>query len=96
MFSGRILYNVPDSKLGIRPQQTPIPTSQSVDDVLDQTEMIYQDVPIKGMPAYIKYRTYYNKKAHASKLKKSEYVYILQPKADHQGSNKLFTEFWWI
>ena len=36
------------------------------------------------------------KKAKASKLKEADYVYILQPKADHQGSKILFTEFLWI
>ena len=36
------------------------------------------------------------KKANASKLKQSDYVYILQPKADHQGSKIPFTDFRWI
>ena len=35
------------------------------------------------------------KKTNASKLKQSDYVYILQPKADHQGSKILFTDFRW-
>ena len=48
------------------------------------------------MQAYIKYKAYYDKKANASKLKQSDYVYILQPKADHQGSKIPFTDFRWI
>ena len=48
------------------------------------------------MQAYIKYEAYYDKKANASKLKQSEYVYILQPKADHQASKTPFTDFRWI
>ena len=36
------------------------------------------------------------KKANASKLKQSDYVYILQPKADHQGSKIPFRDFRWI
>ena len=36
------------------------------------------------------------KKTNASKLKQAEYVYILQPKADHQGSKIPFTDFRWI
>ena len=32
-------------------------------------------------------------KANGSKLKEADYVNILQPKADHQGSKILFTEF---
>ena len=47
------------------------------------------------MQAFIKYKAYYDKKANASKLKQ-DYVYILQPKADCQGSKIPFTDFRWI
>ena len=72
-----------DLKLGIRPQQQVIPTSQIAQDVLDETDMIHQDVRKKAMQAYLKYKAYYDKKASASKLKEADYVYVLQPKADH-------------
>ena len=58
--------------------------------------MIFQDVRRNAMQAYIKYKAYYDKKANASKLKQSDYIYILQPKADHQGSKIPFTDFRWI
>ena len=45
------------------------------------------------MQAYIKYKAYYDKKATASKLKQSHYSYVLQPKADHQGSKIPSTDF---
>ena len=93
---GRIPYNVLNLKLGIRPQQQPIPTSQIAQESLEQTEMIHQDVRKKIMHAYIKYKAYYDKKANASKLKEADYVYILQPEVDHQGSKIPFTEFRWI
>ena len=93
---GRFPYYVLDIKLGIRPQQQPIPSSQIAQEVLEQTEMIHQDVRKNIMQAYIKYKAYYDKKANTSKLKEAEYVYILQPKADHQGSKIPFTEFRWI
>ena len=96
VFHGRIPYNVLDLKLGIRPQQQPIPTSQTAQEVLEQTEMIHQDVRKNTMQAYIKYKAYYDRKANASKLKEADYVYILQPKADHQGSKIPSTEFRWI
>ena len=44
VFHGRIPYNVLDLKLGLRPQQQPIPTSQIAQEVREQTEMIHQDV----------------------------------------------------
>ena len=58
--------------------------------------MIHQDVRKNAMQAYIKYKAYYDKKANASKLKEADYVYVLQPKADHQGSKIPFSEFRWI
>ena len=96
VFHGRIPYSVLDLKLGIRPQQQPISTSQIAQEVLEQTEMIHQDVRKNIMQAYIKYKAYYDKKANASKLKEADFVYILQPKAYHQGSKIPFTKFRWI
>ena len=96
VFHGRIPYNVLDLKLGIRPQQQLLPTSQIAQEVLEQTDMIHQDVRKNTKQAYIKYKAYYDKKANASKLKEADYVYILQPKADRQGSKIRFTEVRWV
>ena len=96
VFHGRIPYNILDLKMGIRPQKIQSPNSEIAQDVLEQTEAIFQDVIRISMQAYIKYKAYYDKKANASKLKQSDYVYILQPKADHQGSKIPFTDFQWI
>ena len=93
---GRIPYIILDLKMGIRPQEIPPPDSQIAQDVLEQTETISQDVRKNTMQAYIKYKAYYDRKANASKLKKADYVFILQPKADHQGSKIPFTDFRWI
>ena len=96
VFRGRIPYNVLDLKPGICPQQQPFPTSQIAQDILEQTEMIHQGDRKNAMQAYIKNKAYYDKKSNASKLKEADYVYILQPKVDHQGSEIPFTEFRWI
>ena len=96
VFHGRIPYNIFDLKMGIRPQEIPPPHSQIAQDVLEQTETIFQDVLKNTMQAFIKYKAFYDRKANASKLKKADYVFILQPKADHQGSKIPFTDFRWI
>ena len=96
MFHGRILYNILDLKKGISPQKTSSPDSEIAQEVLEQKEMIFQDVRRNTMQPYIKYKAYYDKKANASKLKQSDYVYILRPKADQQGSKNHFTDFRWI
>ena len=96
VFHGRIPYNILHLKKGIRPQEIPPPDSQIAQDVLEQTETIFQDVRKNTMQAHIKYKAYYDRKANASKLRKADYVFILQPKADHQGSKIPFRDFHWI
>ena len=96
VFHGRTPYNIPDLKMGIRPQKIPTPGSQTAQDMLEQTEMIFQDGRGNAMQAYIKYKAYYDKTPDASKLKQADYVHILQPKADNQGRNTIFTDFRWI
>ena len=58
-FHGRILYNILDLKLGFRPQKIPAPDSEIAQDVLQQTETIFQDVRRNAMQAYIKYKAYF-------------------------------------
>ena len=56
VFHGRIPYNILDLKMGIGPQEIPPPDSQIAQDVLEQTETIFQDVRKNTMHAYIKYK----------------------------------------
>ena len=70
VFHGRIPNNVLDLKLGIRPQQQPIPTSQIAQEVLEQTEMIHQNVRKNIMQAYINTRPITIKRPTLPKLKK--------------------------
>ena len=96
VFHGRIPDNILDLKLGNRPQKIPAPDSEIAQDVLEQTGTIFQDVRRNAMQAYIKYKAYYDKKTNATKLKQSDYVYLLQSKADHQGIKIPVTDFRWI
>ena len=70
VFHGSIPYNILDLKLGIRPEQPPVLTSQIAYDILYQTETIHQEDRKNAMQAYIKYKAYYDKKANSSRLKK--------------------------
>ena len=67
VFHGRIPYNILDLKLGIRPQKVPAPDSEIAQDVVEQTETIFQDVRRNAMQAYIKYKAYYDKKSQRYK-----------------------------
>ena len=77
MLHGCIPYINPDMKMGIRPQKKPSPDSEIAQDVLEQTEMIFQEVRRNATQAYIKNKAFYHKKSNASKLKRSDYVYII-------------------
>ena len=48
------------------------------------------------MQSYIKYKDYYDRKAKAAPLKEYEYCFVLQPKADHQGSKIPFRDCRWV
>ena len=56
VFHGRIPYNILDLKMGISPQKTSSPDSEIAQEVLEQTEMIFQDVRRNTMQAYNKYK----------------------------------------
>ena len=56
IFHGRISYNIVDIKMGIPPQKIPSRDSQIAQDVLEQTETIFQDVRKNAMQAFIKYK----------------------------------------
>ena len=74
MPDGRVGYSVLDLKIGRHPQRIPTPNSQAAENVIKRTELIFHDVRKNTMQAYIKYKAYYDKKAKASKLKKTIYV----------------------
>ena len=83
VFHGRIPFNILDLKLGIDPQQTPIPTLQSAQDVFDQTQMIYQEMPCR-LTSNIKLIT--TKKGQHSKAQRSRLRLCL--KAESRSSSE--------
>ena len=48
------------------------------------------------MHSYIKYKEYYDRKAKAAPLKENDHCFVLQPKADHQGSKIPFRDYRWV
>ena len=48
------------------------------------------------MQSYLKYKEYYDRKAKAAPLSEQDFCFILQPKADNQGSKIPFREYRWI
>ena len=58
--------------MGIHSQKMPASNSQITQDVLEQTETIFKDVPVKAMQIFIKYKAYYGKKNQ--RLKKNNQI----------------------
>ena len=96
VFRGRVPYNVRDLKMGSNPQKQSTPNFQVAQDLLDQIDMILQNVRRDAMPAYTKFKAYYDKKESTSKLRERNYVSVLHFEAGHQGSKIPFTDFRWI
>ena len=95
-FFGHIPYNILDLKTGIRPQRIPSPDSQPPKKCLNRRKRFSKKSAKRPCNFISKTKRITIKKASASKLKQAIYVYILQPKADHQGSKIPFTNFRWI
>ena len=96
VFHGRVPHNILDHKLGFRFNPNITPTTDFAEELLRRTKILYDKTKKNVMQSYIKYKKYYDKKAEASPLKEKDYCFILQPKADQQGSKIPFHDFCWI
>ena len=96
VFHGRVPHNILDHKLGLRFNPNIAPTTDFAEELLRRTKILYDKTKKNVMQSYIKYKRYYEKKAKASPSKEKDYCFILQPKADHQGSKIPFLDFRWI
>ena len=95
LIHGRVPHNILDHKLGLRFNPNAAPTTDFAEELLRRTKILYDKTKKNVMQPYIKYKRHYDKKARESPLKK-DHCFILQPKADHQGSKIPFRDFHWI
>ena len=96
VFHGRVPHNILDHKIELRFNPNIAPTTDFAEELLRRTKTLYDKTKKNVMQSYIKYKRYYDKKAKASPLKEKDYCFLLQPKADHQGSKIPFRDFRWI
>ena len=94
-FHGRIPYNILDHKLGLNPIPKVLPTTDFADKFQRHTQILLDSTKKNIMQSYLKYKDYYDRKAKAAPLKQNDYCFILQPVADHQGSEIPFREHRW-
>ena len=96
VFHGRIPYNILDHKLGNNPNEQVNPTTEFAEEIQNRTKILIDKTKQYIMQSYIKYKKYYDRKAKAAPLKENDYCFVLQPKADHQGSKISFRDYRWV
>ena len=95
VFHGRIPYNVLDHKLGNNPNKNFFPTTEFAEELQQRTQIFIDQTKKNIMQSYLKYKEYYDRKANAAPLQEKDYCFVLQPKADNQGSKIPFRDFRW-
>ena len=96
VFHGRIPYNILYHKLGNNPNEQTNPTTEFAEEIQNRTKILIDKTKQNIMQSYIKYKEYYDRKAKAAPLKENDYCFVLQPKADHQGSKIPFRDYRWV
>ena len=96
VFHGRVPYNILDHKLGYNPNDKITHTSEFAEEIQNRTKLLIDKTKQNIMQSYIKYKEYYDRKAKAEPLKENDYCFVLQPKADHQGSKIPFRDYRWV
>ena len=96
VFHGRIPYNDLDHKLGNNPNKSFLPTSEFAEELQQRTQILIDKTKQNIMQSYLKYKEYYDRKAKAAPLNEKDFCFILQPKADNQGSKIPFRDYRWI
>ena len=96
VFHGRVPYNMLDHNLGNNPKEQITPTTEFAEEIQNRQKLLVDKTKLNIMQAYAKYKEYYDRKAKAAPLKENDYCFVLQPKADHQGSKIPFRDCRWV
>ena len=80
----------------MNPNEQIHPTTEFAEEIQNRTKLLIDKTKQNIMQSYIKYKEYYDRKAKAAPLKEGDYCFILQPKADHQGSKIPFRDYRWV
>ena len=95
VFHGRIPNNVLDNRLGNNPNKNFLPTTEFAEELQQRTQILIDQTKKNIMQSYLKYKEYYDRKAKAAPLQEKDFCFVLQPKADTQGSKIPFRDFRW-
>ena len=96
VFHGRIPYNVLDHKLGNNPNKDFLPTTEIAEELQKRTQILIDQPKKNIMQSYSKYKEFYDQNTKAAPLNEKDSSFILQPKADNQGSKIPSGDYRWI
>ena len=96
VFHGRVPYDILDHKLENNPNEQIIATTEFAEEIQNRTKLLIDETKRNIMQSYVKYKEYSDRKAKASRLKENDYCFVLQPKANHQGSKIPFRDDRWV
>ena len=96
VFHRRVPYNILDHQLGNNPNEQITPTTEFAEEIQNGTKLPMDKTKQKLMQSYIKPQGFYDRKANATPLKEGDYCFVLQPKADNQGSKIPFKDYCWF
>ena len=96
VFHGRIPYIVLDHKLRNNPNKNFLPTTELAEELQLRTQSLIDQTKRNIMPLYLKDKENYDRGARAAPLQENDCCFILQPKADSQGSKIPFRDYRWI
>ena len=85
-----------DHKLGNNPNEQINPTTEFAEEIQNRTKILIDKTKQNIMQSYIKYKEYYDRQAKAAPLKENDHCFVLQPKADNQGSKIPFRDYRWV
>ena len=80
----------------MEPIQTNKSLRQFAEEIQTWTKLLIDGMKQNIMESCIKYKEYYVRKAKSAPLKENEDCFILQPKAEHQGSTIPFRDYRWV
>ena len=95
VFLDKLPHNILYHNTRLRSNPNVLSATDFADELFRTTKLSYDKT--KKRPAVLHQRKrYYDKRAKVSTLKVKEYCFILQTKAEHQGSKICFRDFRWI
>ena len=93
VFHGRNPYNFLDHKFGSNPNNDFLRTTEFAEELQQKTQVLIDNMKQNILQSYLKNKKCYDRKSKAAPLNELDFCFILQSKADNQGSKIPFGDY---